>query len=106
MRNTKIELGENVRNIHLNDFMLKMKNSGYGPKYRAQILNSALNAFDKMVEEDKIGKKPLHRSRTWNQENRILAKESKQKIGIKVLTNLERYIKVYFLSPPHLVVAS
>jgi hypothetical protein len=77
MRNTKIELGEDVKNKHLNDFMLKMKNSGYGPKYRAQILNSALNAFNKMVEEDKSGKKPLHRSRTWNQENRILAKENK-----------------------------
>ena len=32
MRNTKIELGENVRNNHLNNFMLKMKTSGYGPK--------------------------------------------------------------------------
>ena len=53
-----------------------------------------------MMEEDKIGKKPMYRSRTWNQENRILAKENKRKIGIKVLINLKKCIKVYFLSPP------
>ena len=29
MRNTKIELGENVRNGHLTKFMLKIKNSGH-----------------------------------------------------------------------------
>ena len=28
IRNTKIELGDEVRNEHLNNFMLKMKNSG------------------------------------------------------------------------------
>ena len=59
IRNTKIELGDEVRNIHLNRFMLKMKNSGYNETYRVQILNSALNAFKLMVEEDKNGKKPL-----------------------------------------------
>ena len=100
MRNTKIELGENVRNIHLNDFMLKMKNSGYGPKYRAQILNSALNAFDKMVEEDKTGKKPLHRSRTWNQENRILAKQNKMKNWYKSVDKSGKVYKSILFVPP------
>ena len=100
MRNTKIELGENVRNKHLNDFMLKMKNSGYGPKYRAQILNSALNAFDKMVEEDKTGKKPLHRSRTWNQENRILAKQNKMKNWYKSVDKSGKVYKSILFVPP------
>ena len=35
--NTKIELGEEVRKEHLNNFMLKLKNSGYGTKYRTEI---------------------------------------------------------------------
>ena len=99
MRNTKIELGENVRK-HLNDFMLKMKNAGYGPKYRAQILNSALNAFNKMVEEDKIGKKPLHRSRTWNQESRILAKQSKMKNWYKSVDKSGKVYKSILFVPP------
>ena len=41
IRNTKIEIGEGVRNEHLNRFMIKMKNSGYSQNYRIQILNSA-----------------------------------------------------------------
>ena len=32
LRNTKLELGEELRVKHLNDFMLKMKNSGYCQK--------------------------------------------------------------------------
>ena len=50
IRNTKIDLGVGVRNEHLNRFMIKMKNSGYSKNYRIQILNSALNAFEKMLE--------------------------------------------------------
>ena len=56
-----------------------MKNSSYGPNYRAQILKSALNAFDIMVEEDRVGKKPLYRTRAWNKEKRVKDKEDKIK---------------------------
>ena len=39
LRNTKQELGEEVK--HLNKFMLKMKNSGFSIKYRREILKSS-----------------------------------------------------------------
>ena len=77
IRNTKVELGENVRNEHLNKFMLKMKNSGYSKSYRIQILDSAIKGFEKMVEDDKNGVKPLYRNRNWNKENRRLDKKNK-----------------------------
>ena len=51
LRNNKIELGDGVRNEHLNKLMPKMKNSGYNENYCIQIINSALNAFKKMVEK-------------------------------------------------------
>ena len=35
--------------------MLKMKNSGHKQNFRTQILKSSLNAFEKMLEEDKVG---------------------------------------------------
>ena len=54
-----------------------MKNSAYGPNYRAQILRSALYAFDIMVEEDRVGKKPLYRTRAWNKEKQAQDKEDK-----------------------------
>jgi hypothetical protein len=68
--NTKIELGEEVRKEHLNNFMLKLKNSGYATKYRTEILDSALTAYDKITSEDKAGTKPMYRSRDWNKEER------------------------------------
>ena len=89
-RNTKIELDESVRNEHLNKFMVKMKNAGYGQKYRMQVLNSAFNAFEKMVEEDKSGKKPLFRNRNWNKESRIQSKENKSNHWYKNSQNSEK----------------
>ena len=59
IRNTKVELGLEIRNKHLSDFMLKLKNSGYSSKYRMEILNSAVKAFEKMLENDQNGTKPL-----------------------------------------------
>ena len=50
--------------------MLKLKNSGYLTKYRTEILDSALVAYEKMVEADKDGTKPLFRDRNWNREQR------------------------------------
>ena len=41
LRNTKVELGKDVQNKHLNDFMVKMKNSGYNKKYRQVGLSCA-----------------------------------------------------------------
>ena len=55
MRNTKIELGEHVRNQHLSRFMIKLKNSGYSKKFRIEVLDSAIKAFEKMIQDDKKG---------------------------------------------------
>ena len=74
LRNTKIDLGEEIQNFHLSMFMLKLKNSGHSAKYRKQILESALNAFEKMKLEDKNGTKPLYRGRSWDSENRAKKK--------------------------------
>ena len=76
MRNTKIELGNDVQIRYLNEFMVKMKNSGYDAIYRKQILDSAFNAYEKMVEADKSGAKPMYRDRDWN----LLARKEEKKI--------------------------
>ena len=49
MRNTKVKFGENSRNEHLNNFMVKLKNSGYNEKYQKQILESAYKGFEKYI---------------------------------------------------------
>ena len=53
LRNTRVELGPEIQKKHLNQFMLKLKNSGYSQKFRMEILDSAPKAFEKMVEDDK-----------------------------------------------------
>ena len=80
LRNTKIELGRDVQIKYLNQFMLKLKNSGYSTQYRKEILDSAEKAFEKMVKDDQEGIKPLFRSRNWNIEERKKQKENK-KVG-------------------------
>ena len=60
--------------------MLKLKNSGYSIKFRTEILDSALVAYEKIVSEDTAGTKPMYRSRNWNKEERDL-KKNNQKIN-------------------------
>ena len=96
-RNTKIELGKGVQIKHLNNFMVKVKNSGYGVKFRKEILNSASQAFEKMIQDDKNGIKPLFRVKNWKIEERKVGKESKRMIwykGFKTNNGNE-----YYLSP-------
>ena len=76
LRNTNVEMGEEIQKKHLNKFMLKLKNSGHSVQYRKQILDSAIKGFEKMLEEDKNGTKPLFRSRQWNEKERLAMKKN------------------------------
>ena len=78
LRNTKVELGEIVQKKYLNEFMIKLKNSGYKKKFRIEVANSTLNAFAKILEDDKNEIKPLYRARSWNYEERNKAKLMKK----------------------------
>ena len=60
---------------HLNEFMIKMKKSGYSESYRIQILDSAEKAFEKMVKNDQMGIKPLYRDNNWNKNEQALGKQ-------------------------------
>ena len=75
LRNTKYELVKDAQIFHLNNYMLKLKNSGYSQKYRTEIVDSALKGYEKMLLEDKNGTKPMYRSREWNKEERSQKKE-------------------------------
>ena len=78
LRNTKVELGRETQIKHLNNFMLKLKNSGYSVKYRTEILDSAWKAFEQMLKEDKEGTKPLFRNKEWNKEERSKIKKEQK----------------------------
>jgi hypothetical protein len=97
LRNTKIELGEDIRNGHLNKFMIKLKNSGYDQKFRIEIVDSALKAFEIMIEEDRKGSKPLFRDRNWQQEARLAAKQNKKRNWFR--DGNSKYKTVLFVPP-------
>ena len=78
LRNTKIELGPEVQKKYLDKFMLKLKISGYDQKFRMEILDSALKAFEKMKNDAAIGIKTMYRSRDWNLEERTKKKSMKK----------------------------
>ena len=99
LRNTKIELGPQVQNRHLNQFMLKLKNSGYNHKFRTEILDSSLKAYKKMTEDDINQVKPMYRSREWNVEERILAKSQKKFNWWNTDKLKIPYISVLFVTP-------
>ena len=55
--------------------MINMKNSGFNAKYRKEIVDSAIKAFDEMIQADEAGTKPLYRDKMWNKYKR---KQEKQ----------------------------
>ena len=99
LRNTKVELGPEVQRKHLNIFMLRLKNSGYSVKFRKEVLNSALQAFDRMLADDESGAKPMYRSRSWNYDERKKAKLNKKHNWWNNEKSKIQYKSVLFVTP-------
>ena len=100
MRNTSIKLGVEVQNKHLEDFMIKLKKSGYSEKFRAEIIESAKKAFQIQLDQDITGSRPLFRDR-----KRIISdKEQKSKVdwwnkGSLKDPKIPKFTSVLFVPP-------
>ena len=99
LRNTKRELGPEVQRKYLNLFMLQLKNSGYNAKFRKEVLDSSLKAFQKMVQDDQDGIKPLYRSRDWNSEERKMLKSKKKLNWWNSQRSEIQYTSVLYVTP-------
>ena len=99
LRNTKFELGPEVRKLHLDKFMLKLKNSGYNTKFRKEILDSGLKAYNKMLDDDKSGTKTMYRSKEWNQDARNDLKSRKKVNWWNSDNSKVQYKSVLFVTP-------
>ena len=53
--------------------------SGYSKTFRAEILRSGLQGYDKMVDADKQGTRPMFRPKEWRKSSRWLEKRKKKK---------------------------
>ena len=73
--NYKGELPREAIVAHVNHMMLRLQHSGYDRKFREEVVRSALAAYNRLLELDASGEKPLYRSREW----RALERERERK---------------------------
>lgn len=76
-------LPDEIRINHINEMMKKIQNSGYNKERRYDIVNSALKAYEKLLQKEKDGERPIHRPKDWNKEQRNKEKKQKTKIWYK-----------------------
>ena len=74
-RNMSKQLPWDATVTHINDFSERLKLSGYDENYRFQVIKSGVEGFDKMLEEEINGGRPINRPRTWEEDRRQKKKE-------------------------------
>ena len=79
LRNIRPGLPEEVTTKHLNNFCARMKASGYNETYRLQILKAGMTGYDRMLEVERDGGRPVNQPRSWEEDKR--RKISKVKHG-------------------------
>ena len=102
LRNTSLSLGPDVANKFLSKYMLKLKDSGYSHKIRAEIIRSAKNAFNLQNQTDRKGIRPLFRDK-----KRILQDQKEKGVGVidwwnKAYyedSNKQRFSTILFVPP-------
>jgi hypothetical protein len=80
LRNCHEDIPEEDLAKVLSDYSQKLKNSGYGAKYRREIIDGGLKAYKKQREDDSLGIKPMYREREWEKMKRKKEKK-KNKFG-------------------------
>ena len=61
--NCRRELKCSVKQKHLSNLMQRMKNSDYNEIFRSEVLKVGLHGFNKILEADIQGLKPIYRSK-------------------------------------------
>ena len=62
---------------HASNMVLRMQFSGYPKKFRYQVVDSALKAYDEILKKVDRGERPLYRPYDWEREARDRAKTEK-----------------------------
>ena len=97
LHNMKKELEEEEKTKVLNDFMIKLKISGYNEYDRLQILKSGINAYENLRSKEEDGKRPFFRSREYNATERKREKKDKKTNWFKKSKTNNQYSSVFFV---------
>ena len=65
--NTKKELSCKLKQKIINNFMQLLKNSDYNTTLRKEVLKSGLVVYNKILQADLTGRRPIYRSSKWRQ---------------------------------------
>lgn len=74
LRNTKRSLPEEVKTNFLSEFALRMKDSGYTCKFRKEVIEGGVKAYEKQVVRDETGQCPLYRPKGYKKDERAKKK--------------------------------
>ena len=78
-RNIRPGLPWEVTVKHLSNFCSRMKASGFNQHHRFQVLKSGMEGYDKMLETERRGVRPVNRLRSWGEDERQKKKELQSK---------------------------
>ena len=83
LRNTRRTLPWQLKSDMLNQFALRMKDSGYSEHIRQEIIEGWFKGYKNQLESDLKGLCPLYRPREWNREERNKKKKIKRVASYK-----------------------
>ena len=63
---------------HVEEYSKRMQFSGYQESFREEVVKSALDAYDKMIDKDQQGEEPMYRTRDWKKVERAKARRKKK----------------------------
>ena len=78
LRNTKPELEWTQTAVAISEFSERMRDSGYGERFRHEIISSILQGWDKMMEAQRSGRRPINRPRSWKEKEQAETKWKKK----------------------------
>merc|ERR1711952_151064 len=97
-RNIRTGLPWDITVKHLNNFCQRMKASGYNQNYRFQVLKSGVEGFDKMLEVERSGGRPINRPRSWGEDERQKKKELQSKVWFRAgVFDVPLFVPHFFL---------
>jgi hypothetical protein len=62
----------------LPDYMMRMKEAEYSENYRRIVLEKAFKYYDKIVQDEEDDRRPMHRPKHWQKEERMKEKRRKK----------------------------
>ena len=78
LRNCSRQLPWEVTRAHIEEYVTRMQFSGYTRDFRAEVVRSALSAYDCMVKRDADGEEPLYRPKGWKKVERVKARRARK----------------------------